>query len=325
MTLSHADLALPLEEVARSFPLWDDDPAPVVAETLSASARDLHSRGYTVWAWTGEAADGAGALVLPVPAEVTREFRPRGPAAVLTRSLQAAADAGAGPRMRAGTWLGFTCLTDPGLDGELAAIALDEAHPAPARVAVARLPADLLPEPDRLVLGPLTAAADLPLAHLAARAGVHPVVAARHLLAAGHPLQEAGSFAPELIAGGRLPGDDEGDADDGPPGIDDDPLPRRRQARRLLRRLFGMKKIGPMHHTAVDHLYRGVPADERAEALEVGEALLRAGLLGEKPSVGQRHVYLRREALPAIHALMERGETDDAALAALLAEEPAPG
>ena len=56
----------------------------------------------------------------------------------------------------------------------------------------------------------------------------------------------------------------------------------------------------------------------------VGEALLRAGLLGEKPSVGQRHVYLRREALPEIHALIERGETADPALRALWTA-PAPG
>ena len=35
----------------------------------------------------------------------------------------------------------------------------------------------------------------------------------------------------------------------------------------------------------------------------------------EKPSVGQRHVFLRREALPAIHALIDRGETTDPALA----------
>ena len=56
----------------------------------------------------------------------------------------------------------------------------------------------------------------------------------------------------------------------------------------------------------------------------MAEALLRAGLLGEKPSVGQRHIYLRREALPAIHALIERGETHDPVLAAFWTA-PAPG
>ena len=68
-----------------------------------------------------------------------------------------------------------------------------------------------------------------------------------------------------------------------------------------------MGKVGTNYHTAVDHLYRGVSADQRHDAMEVGEALIRAGLLGEKPSVGQRHVYLRRDALAQIHALIERG------------------
>ena len=47
----------------------------------------------------------------------------------------------------------------------------------------------------------------------------------------------------------------------------------------------------------------------------MAEALLRAGLLGEKPSVGQRHIYLSVRALPEIHALIDRGETTDPQLA----------
>ena len=82
--------------------------------------------------------------------------------------------------------------------------------------------------------------------------------------------------------------------------------------------------MGAQYHTEFDHLYRGAAADDRRDALEVGEALVRAGLLGEKPSVGQRHVYLRRDALPAIHALIERGETRDPVLAAEWTA-PAPG
>ena len=100
-------------------------------------------------------------------------------------------------------------------------------------------------------------------------------------------------------------------------GIDDDPCPRRRHARRVLQRLLRMGKVGANYHTAADHLYRGVPADQRHEAMDVGEALIRAGLLGEKPSVGQRHVYLRRDALPQIHALIERGESTAPALTEL--------
>ena len=58
-------------------------------------------------------------------------------------------------------------------------------------------------------------------------------------------------------------------------GIADDPLPRRRAARRMLRRLDGMGKYGG-YHTEFRHLARGFAGHERQLALEVGEALLRA-------------------------------------------------
>ena len=111
---------------------------------------------------------------------------------------------------------------------------------------------------------------------------------------------------------------------DGPPAVPDapslairdDPCPRRRHARLVLRRLLHKRKVGAQYHTEFDHLARGAPPEDRADALAVGEALIRAGLLGEKPSVGQRHVYLRRDALPQIHALIDRGETRDPHLAA---------
>jgi hypothetical protein len=56
------------------------------------------------------------------------------------------------------------------------------------------------------------------------------------------------------------------------------------------------------------HLARGFPGHERAAALEVGERLLAAGLLLEKPSVGQRHVYLNPRRAADVYALIERGE-----------------
>ena len=97
-------------------------------------------------------------------------------------------------------------------------------------------------------------------------------------------------------------------ADD--PGIADDPLPRRRAARRMLRRLDGMGKYGG-YHTEFRHLARGFAGHERALALEVGEALLRGGLLAEKPSVGQRHVSLVAARTSDIRALIERGTSDE--------------
>jgi hypothetical protein len=94
------------------------------------------------------------------------------------------------------------------------------------------------------------------------------------------------------------------------PAIADDPLPRRRAARRMLRRLDGMGKYGG-YHTEFRHLARGFAGHDRAIALEVGEALLRAGLLAEKPSVGQRHVSLVAARTSEIRALVERGTCEE--------------
>ena len=85
-----------------------------------------------------------------------------------------------------------------------------------------------------------------------------------------------------------------------------------------------MGKVGPGYHTEFDHFARGAAAHDRRQALEVGEALVRAGLLIEKPSVGQRHISLNVRALPEIHALIARGETSDPQLAGLWTA-PAPG
>ncbi len=86
----------------------------------------------------------------------------------------------------------------------------------------------------------------------------------------------------------------------------DDPDPARRAARRILQRLDGMGKWGG-YHTEFAHLARGFAGNERALAEAVGEALLAAGLLDEKPSVGQRHVFLNPRRAGDIHALIERG------------------
>jgi len=87
----------------------------------------------------------------------------------------------------------------------------------------------------------------------------------------------------------------------------DDPDPARRVARRILQRLDGMGKWGG-YHTEFAHLARGFAGNDRKLAEAVGEALLEAGLLAEKPSVGQRHVFLNPRRAGDIHALIERGE-----------------
>ena len=86
----------------------------------------------------------------------------------------------------------------------------------------------------------------------------------------------------------------------------EDPDPARRIARRILQRLDGMGKWGG-YHTDFAHLPRGFAGDQRALAQDVGEALLAAGLLAEKPSVGQRHVFLNPRRAAEIRALIERG------------------
>ena len=86
----------------------------------------------------------------------------------------------------------------------------------------------------------------------------------------------------------------------------DDPDPPRRVARRVLQRLDGMGKWGG-YHTEFAHLARGFRGNDRALAEAVGEALLQAGLLIEKPSVGQRHVFLNSRRAKDIRALIDDG------------------
>ena len=62
------------------------------------------------------------------------------------------------------------------------------------------------------------------------------------------------------------------------------------------------------YHTDFAHLARGFAGNDRALAQAVGEALLAAGLLAEKPSVGQRHVFLNPRRAADIRRLIETGE-----------------
>ena len=315
-------LARPLGEVARGLVEWQrGDPADAAVRTLAESARDLHRRAYTLWIWE-VVADGTPCWLLPVATTDARAFSPPGPARALARTLAAAIQAGAdreGIVLQAWSDLAFARL--PGLDPEIAPLALEEHHPD-GRVDLERLPGPPPAAETVIDLDPAAASsvAERGLAALAAEAGVHPLAAALTLAEHGQPVDldlYPPGYARRLHDWGLAAPAPKEEPPTPDLGIDADPCPRRRGARRLLRRLYGMKKIGEGHHTEFDHVYRGVPADGRDEAAETARALIRAGLLGEKPSVGQRHVYLRREALPEIHALMERGETADPNLAAL--------
>jgi len=87
----------------------------------------------------------------------------------------------------------------------------------------------------------------------------------------------------------------------------EDPDPSRRLARRILQRLDGSGKWGG-YHTDFAHLSRGFAGNERARAAAVGECLIEAGLLVQKPSVGQRHVFLNPRRAGAIRRLIDSGE-----------------
>lgn len=87
----------------------------------------------------------------------------------------------------------------------------------------------------------------------------------------------------------------------------EDPDRAGRIARRILQRLHGMGKWGG-YHTEFTHLPRGFAGNEKALAVAVGEALLAAGLLAEKPSVGQRHVFLNPRRAGEIHRMIATGE-----------------
>ena len=107
--------------------------------------------------------------------------------------------------------------------------------------------------------------------------------------------------------GARAPAAAAARARRGGPRAHEDPDPVRRVTRRILQRLDGMGKWGG-YHTAFDHLARGFAGNERALAYEVGESLLAAGLLEQKPSVGQRHVYLSPRRSGDIRRLIDDGE-----------------
>jgi hypothetical protein len=198
--------------------------------------------------------------------------------------------AGAG-EVRAGALDGHLVLEVPGDpdDAELVPIAF-ETHVA--RVDRLRARAVALPERVLADAGDLREpiGADHPL-----------IVAARVAMLGGRPADPASMEEHEDEVLAAL------EASAGVARPHEDPDPARRVARRILQRLNGMGKWGG-YHTEFAHLARGFAGNDRALAEEVGEVLLGAGLLAEKPSVGQRHVFLNPRRAREIHALIERGE-----------------
>jgi hypothetical protein len=326
--LSPADLSRDLAGVARDLPAWRrGEPDEAARETLEYGVTEVFRRTPTVWAWTGRTALGEPAVALPVTAAQAIAFESANHGDVLARALGAAADAGADPAaLRLEEWRGLACVAAPGMDAELLALLFGEAWGDGRRVSVAELPGEVVLGGPPLLLTPPRRAASAGLQGLAHELAVHPARVVLTLLAREQPI--GGPYPPELAhslrewgcVGERAP------IAEVPPSlaIEDDPCPRRRHARTVLQRMLRMGKVGPGYHTEIDHFRRGAPAHEGRQALDVAEALVRAGLLGEKPSVGQRHIYLERRALPEIHALIDRGETGDPVLSRVWTA-PAPG
>jgi hypothetical protein len=179
-------------------------------------------------------------------------------------------------------------LEAPDDDAELAALAFEEqaARIDRLRARALAVPAGVLADAAgfKKPIGP-----DHPLrtAEAIARLGGHPADSAS---VADHEEAALALLEPEAAAAR--------------PHEDEDPA--RRIARRIVQRLAGMGKWGG-YHTDFAHLARGFAGNDRALALEVGERLLDAGILLEKPSVGQRHVFLNPRRARDVYELVDRG------------------
>lgn len=236
--------------------------------------------------------DGRLAAAAPVPLALRAD-----PQAVDERGwLLVAALVGAlvtvgGAGLEVGSAGGHLALTAPGADAELAALAFDEniAGVDRLRARAVALPPGVLEPTD--LKHPIGAAHPLRVAEAVAQLGVNPA----------DPSQ-AEQHEDAVLA--KLTAERAGGAGFSRPH--DDPDPARRVARRILQRLNGMGKWGG-YHTEFTHLPRGFAGNERELATRVGEQLLEAGLLLEKPSVGQRHVFLNPRRAADIYALIDDG------------------
>jgi hypothetical protein len=102
--------------------------------------------------------------------------------------------------------------------------------------------------------------------------------------AAAEPAAEAAEPAPE-------------------PSLSEDPNPRRRVLRQMLRKLFKKGKIGASH-THEDNVYRGVVDHEKGIAKEAIDLLYREGLLVPKPTATDPHVSLSPDRVGEIRAII---------------------
>jgi hypothetical protein len=229
---------------------------------------------------------GSEAAVVPVPVSVRADAASIGERAwlVVAATVEALAEAGGDAKLEAGAFGEHLALRMGRVDPELSVLAFEEATSGIDRLRVRGQVFAVEGTDWREPIG-----AQLRVAGAVAKLGGRP--------------SDPKSVEEHEEAVLRLLGADARDV----PRPHDDPDPAKRVARRILQRLDGMGKWGG-YHTEFAHLARGFAPAERALASEIGEALIEAGLLAEKPSVGQRHVFLDPRHVKEIRGLIERGE-----------------
>ncbi len=124
---------------------------------------------------------------------------------------------------------------------------------------------------------------------------------------------EAGSEAVETAAGS-----DPAELEDANP-IADDPNPRRRVMRAMLKKLLKKGKVGASH-THEDNVHRGVADHEKGLAKEAIDLLYREGYFVPKPTTTDPHVSIAPERVAEVKAIIA-GEVQDARLRRFLESE----
>lgn len=282
--------------------LLDPEPAParlraLVEAELERGAGELRAKRAGIPDPVVVAiAPGAEGLLAAVPVPATLRVDPQEVderSWLLVAAVVGALVAAGGPPLRAGDLAGHLALAAPGDDAELAALAFDENAQRidRLRVRAVALPARALDAAVRDVREPVGPAHPLKVAAAIAALGGNPADPAA---SAEHEEAVLAALAPR----------------DRATRPHDDPDPRRRVARRILQRLAGMGKWGG-YHTDFSHLARGFHGNDKQLAEEVGERLLAAGILLEKPSVGQRHVFLNPRRAADVYALVDDGVVPD--------------
>jgi len=87
------------------------------------------------------------------------------------------------------------------------------------------------------------------------------------------------------------------------PLLSEDPNPRRRVMRQMLRKLFKKGKIGASH-THEDNVYRGVPDHDKGIAKAIMDLLYREGMLMPKPTATDPHVSLNPERVAEVRTIV---------------------